>query len=181
MPIREGEPRSMEKKNTTGKYPKSKFQYDEDADKYVCPAGQELVYSSKAKSRGQKYVRYRCRNCNGCELQSDCTKDRRGRAIKRYAGEELKEAMSEVFKDRRARKAYRRRKGMVEPVFAEMRERQGLKRFHRKGLKAVKVEFALHCMAYNFKRAQRIEMRAVLLVDSQESSFVMICLMCHIA
>ena len=51
---------------------------------------------------------------------------------------------------------------MVEPVFAELRERQGLKRFHRRGLAGVKVEFSLHCIAYNLKRAQRIGLLGVL-------------------
>jgi len=54
-----------------------------------------------------------------------------------------------------ARARYRRRKVIVEPCFAELRERQGLKRFHRRGLKAVRVEFALHCIAFNLKRAVR--------------------------
>lgn len=42
---------------------------------------------------------------------------------------------------------------MVEPVFSQLRGRQGLNRFRRKGLAGVKVEFALHAMAYNLGRA----------------------------
>jgi hypothetical protein len=37
---------------------------------------------------------------------------------------------------------------MVEPVFSQLRGRQGLQRFRRNGLSAVRVEFALHAMAY---------------------------------
>jgi hypothetical protein len=37
----------------------------------------------------------------------------------------------------------------VERVLAEMRERQGLKRFHRRGLLGVRAEFALHSRAFN--------------------------------
>ena len=50
------------------------------------------------------------------------------------------------------RKRYNKRAGMVEPVFSHLRYRQGLNRFRRKGLKAVKVEFALHIIAYNLHR-----------------------------
>ena len=42
---------------------------------------------------------------------------------------------------------------MVEPVFSQLRGRQGLQRFRRNGLSAVRVEFALHAMAYNLGRA----------------------------
>ena len=61
--------------------------------------------------------------------------------------------MAELLEHPRARARYRRHQAIVEPFFAELRERQGLKRFHRRGLKAVRAKFALHCMALNLKRA----------------------------
>ncbi len=45
------------------------------------------------------------------------------------------------------------RKSIVEPVFSALRGIQGLERFRRKGLSAVKLEFTLHAMAYNLPRA----------------------------
>lgn len=66
----------------------------------------------------------------------------------------------QVLKDSRAQEKYRKRKSMVEPAFAEIKERQGLKRFHRRGLLKVRLEFALHCVAFNIKRASRLEKRA---------------------
>ena len=38
-------------------------------------------------------------------------------------------------------------------MFAELRQRQRLTRFRRRGLDKVKVEFALHCMAFNLRKA----------------------------
>ena len=61
--------------------------------------------------------------------------------------------MAELLAHSRARARYRRRKAIVEPCFAELRERQGLKRFHRRGLNSVRAESALHYMAFNLKRA----------------------------
>ena len=72
--------------------------------------------------------------------------------IYRYDGDEWKEAMSQVFADGRARRAYAQRKAYVEPVFAELRLRQGLTRFRRRGRRGASLEFALHCTAYNLKR-----------------------------
>jgi len=41
---------------------------------------------------------------------------------------------------------------MVEPVFAQLRGVQGLRRFHRSGLAGARLEFALHALAYNLGR-----------------------------
>lgn len=51
-----------------------------------------------------------------------------------------------------AQKRLRQRKAMVEPVFSHLRIRQNFNRFKRKGLKGVKIEFALQIMAYNISR-----------------------------
>jgi hypothetical protein len=61
-------------------------------------------------------------------------------------------AMAQVLSQPAARAKYHRQ-ALVEPCFAELRERQGLKRFHRRGLAAGRVEFALHCIAFNLKKA----------------------------
>ncbi|CAQ83426.1 conserved hypothetical protein [Photorhabdus asymbiotica] len=45
------------------------------------------------------------------------------------------------------------RKSIVEPVFSALRGIQGLERFRRKGLSAVKLQFTLHAVAYNLSRA----------------------------
>ena len=56
----------------------------------------------------------------------------------------------------KTRERYLKRQGMVEPVFSQLKCRQGLRRFRRKGLKAVRCEFALHAMAYNLSRAMAL-------------------------
>jgi len=61
--------------------------------------------------------------------------------------------MAELLKHPAARAKYRRRKTIVEPCFAELKERQGLQRFRRRGMRAVRAEFALHCIAFNLKKA----------------------------
>ena len=55
--------------------------------------------------------------------------------------------------DPERRRRYRQRQAMVEPVFSVLKHRQGLTRFRRRGLAAVRREFALHVMAYNLGRA----------------------------
>ena len=136
-------------------YPKSLFHYDVDSDSYLCPQGQALKRQSsyKGNTHYSGYVLYGSNACGLCAQRSDCTKSTKGRRIKRYIEDAKKEALRQKMKDPLVRERYVRRQGMVEPVFSQLKDRQGLRRFRRKGLKAVRCEFALHAMAYNLSRA----------------------------
>lgn len=138
-----------------GKFTKREFRYDRARDVYHCPAGRELTFAYQERDAlGRGYREYwPGRQCTDCPLRSRCTNSVRGRSLKRYEGEEFREWMAELLDHPLARARYWRRQAIVEPCFAELRERQGLKRFHRRGLEAVRAEFALHCIAFNLKRA----------------------------
>jgi hypothetical protein len=112
-----------------------------------------IFFYQEHDALGRHYREYWGRQCHGCPLRSQCTDSPRGRKLKGYDGEEFREQMAAILQHPLARARYRRRQVIVEPCFAELRERQGLKRFHRRDLKAVRVEFALHCIALNLKRA----------------------------
>jgi len=143
-----------EKSSPRGKFSKAAFRYDADLDEYCCPVGGRLIFLGTGKDQtGIDYRRYGKGPCDGCKQRDKCCTSPRGRTVKRFAGDSLKEIMSQVMTQPAARTAYKRRKGMVEPVFAELRERLGLKRFRRRGLAGVRLEFALYCSAYNLKRA----------------------------
>lgn len=145
-----------EKKGHRGLFSKSRFEYDEKNNVYRCPAGAELRQIAQSRDgEGRLYRAYSTKACEGCELRAQCTTSRSGRKVKRYDGEEFKEAMAEVLRDPRARTEYRRRAPIVERPFAEFRERQALRRFHRCGLAGASVEFALHVIAFDLKWAIR--------------------------
>ena len=136
-----------------GRFPKQAFEYIPERDVYRCPGERELVYEDQhVDTFHRKYRLYRGTRCGDCQLRERCTESKYGRPLKRYEGEELKEAMARVLDQPAARAKYQRRRAIVEPCFAELRERQGLRRFHRSGLASVRVEFALHCIAFNLKK-----------------------------
>jgi len=139
-------------------YPKSRFQYDAQRDSYLCPQGQELTRLSvyQGNDRYPGYVAYGSAACATCALRSRCTKSAQGRRIKRYAEDAAKEQLRQKMEDPEVRQRYLKRQGMVEPVFSQLKCRQGLRRFRRKGLQAVRCEFALHAMAYNLSRAMAL-------------------------
>jgi transposase len=145
-----------QQRSHTGRLLKAEFRYDPQRDLYHCPGHKTLVRDFRTSVRGVSYVRYRGRECGGCALRAHCTNSKGGRSLKRYAGEEYKEAMAEVLRQPGALRQWRRRAGMIEPLFAELRERQRLNRFHRRGLAKVRVEFALQCMAFNLRKTIRL-------------------------
>lgn len=149
-----------EQRETT--FTKADFKYLPENDAYRCPNNKLLVL--RAVCDGKKtYRAYETNECSGCPLRARCTtsKDGTSRSIYRTPHDELREGMAEVLSNPRARADYRQRKAMVEPVFSVLKDSQGLLRFRRKGLAAVRMEFALHCMAYNVRTALRIAERAV--------------------
>ncbi len=92
------------------------------------------------------------KSCEGCKLKEKCTKSER-RAIKRYAGDELREAMREVVNQPQPKQRHKTRQAMVEPVFAVLKYQQNLLRFRRRGLASTKTELKMHCAAaYNGRR-----------------------------
>lgn len=134
---------------------KNDFKFDERKNSYLCPQGKELtpLRKGKASATAPAYQVYSTNACNECLIKNRCTSSKTGRQLKRYDGDELKDALNVVMEQPQAQKRLRQRKAMVEPVFSHLRIRQNFNRFRRKGKKGVKVEFALHIMAYNISRA----------------------------
>jgi hypothetical protein len=123
-----------------GQYHKSAFSYDEHTDTYRCPAGQTLIRISRCKEtpRTRAASVYATSSCADCPLHANCTKAALGRRIKRYPEDEQREALRIVMQHRQARRIFSQRKAIVEPVFSSLRGQQGLNRFRRRGLPAVK-------------------------------------------
>lgn len=149
----EAENSSGGKKKKRKKFPKSEFRYDQKGDYYECPAGQRLLRTGRGgQQRGRAYQRYGKAPCQQCEKRGQCTNSSKGRLVKRYAEEELKEQLRTRMQDALMRQEYQKRRHMVEPVFARIKEHQGLRRFKRRGLRQVQVEFALHAAVHNIGR-----------------------------
>ena len=53
------------------------------------------------------------------------------------------------------RAIYRQRKAVVEPVFGQIKEARGFRRFHRRGLDAARTEWAFECTCHNLLKVYR--------------------------
>lgn len=136
-------------------YPKALCIYDTEKDIYTCPADHQLSLKSTvlASENTRSYKVYGCVNCAQCEQKKQCTQSKDGRKIKRYPEDKQRDELRLHMATPESKKILSQRKSMVEPVFSALRGIQGLERFRRKGLLAVKLEFTLHAMAYNLSRA----------------------------
>jgi transposase len=148
-------------KHADTRFPKSRFTYSADEDVYRCPGQQTLTRCGqyRGNATAPAYTVYGTLACRNCPLQSRCTRSETGRKIKRYAIDTAKDALRNKLSQEEHRRRYRRRQGMVEPVFSHLRGRQRLYRFRRRGLAGVRVEFALHAMAYNVSRVLALAAR----------------------
>lgn len=135
-------------------FAKSQFEFLPTENAYRCPAGQVLIYMKTYSATTRKPAQdvYLSPACGQCAIKSQCTAQKQ-RKITRLPQDTERDALREVMRQPQVRRIFSQRKAMVEPVFSHMRTKQGLQRFRRKGIDAVKREFALHAMAHNLSRA----------------------------
>ena len=72
----------------------------------------------------------------------------------------FRDAMARRFETDEARALYRRRAAMVEPVFGQIKEGRGVRRFRRRGLAACRSEWRLLCATHNLLKLWRSRTRS---------------------
>jgi transposase len=103
-----------------------------------------------------------------CELFIATQKDRQQRAALREAppprgrlpkGMTARERMERKLRTKRGRRLYRQRGSSVEPVFGQMKERQGAGRFSMRGLERCRGEWQLDATVHNLRKLHRESVR----------------------
>ncbi len=140
-------------RQVAGIFPLEMFSYDEQHDEYECPAGQRLSFRVFDKARQLRC--YWTDACRSCPLKSQCTTDKGSRKIKRPLGQDAAERMfkrvalnPEVLK---------LRKQLVEHPFGSIKRWMRQDHFLMRGKEKVSGETSLTLLAYNLKRAIKLE------------------------
>jgi transposase len=159
--LKEAETRGMsvivalrDEPDAKGEYSKAYFRYDAESDVYVCPKGERLVQIGTNKSHATMQhpdVIYRCHNTT-CPVRTACTKDPRGRKIRRSYGEEARERQAQKQQDPRMRVLLGLRKEIVEHLFGIVKAVDGFRRFTVRGLEKARAQWALVCTAVNLRK-----------------------------
>ena len=140
-------------------YHKDRFAYDEANDRYRCPEGQWLRFMRIKLTRQTKMRLYRASGavCRACPAFGICTTDRRhGRALEIGPQDTALRRHRAWMSTEEAKRAYRRRKQLVEPVFGIIKEQQQAQRFLLRGLANVAAEWTLLATAFNMRTLWRI-------------------------
>lgn len=131
---------------------KDDFTYDPERDVYWCPAGETLRNTGgRSKLELTRYVADP-EVCNSCLLKSKCTNGKSGRAVNRNFDEEYFEKVKSYYGLEAYKKAMRKRKVWIEPMFAEAKQWHGMERMRLRMLERVNCEALLTASGQNIKR-----------------------------
>lgn len=154
-------------------YHKEHFIYHAATDTYTCLRGKRLTFCRVERRRdrhGQEVRIYQCHDCEGCPAWDPGgrghTRNKKGRTIKVSGHEEHLRQHREKMKTDEAREIGKKRSGIVEPVFAVIKQHMGLTRFWLchvydllRGLDNVRAEWRFVCAAYNLRKIWTLRWR----------------------
>ena len=127
-------------------YHKDHFTYRPQTDTYLCPQQKVLTYKdSFTHSNGYRVRRYRAnsQDCGSCPAFGKCTSSKNGRSIRISEHEPILQRHRQLMATVPAKKLYRRRIAIVEPVFGLLKEWHGARRFLLRGRSHVVSEWHL--------------------------------------
>jgi hypothetical protein len=139
-----------------GQLDKSAFLYDPSADCYVCPMGRRLTYRMTRRRRRRegsvRTRRYRCEDCDGCPLATECRRGTQWRVVNRDEHEPVREETERRMAGEAGAEAMAARRHLSETPFAVIKSVMGMRQFLLRGIGKVRIEWTWACTAYNLKR-----------------------------
>lgn len=139
-------------KTGKGFFRKYEYAYDEYHDCYVCPNNTPLAYSTTNREgyREYKSKSYRCKQCPHrarCTRSANATK-----VVTRHLWQDYMDMAEEFRLTLGMRDVYRRRKETIERVFADAKEKHGMRYTHYRGGAKLKFEIGMTFACMNLKK-----------------------------
>jgi hypothetical protein len=136
--------------------------YNNGQNCYFCPMGQRMDFmglkTEKSEAGYKKtYSLYKAKNCANCSVRGVChqAKDNRTIAVNHRLNELKNQAKEWLLSEKGV--AHRKKRCVdVEPVFGNIKQNKGFKRFKLCGLANVSIEFGLPALAHNFSKIAKI-------------------------
>jgi transposase len=139
-----------------GKFPKTAFVYDAEADTYTCPHGQILSHRGTNRKQGERHYRPARGTCDACPLRESCTTSKTGRTVTRNRYEAQWERQRDHARTPEAVMGKVLRGIIAEGKFAEA-VRHGLKTMRYVGQQMAILQSTLVAFILNLKRLLRVE------------------------
>jgi transposase len=137
-----------------GAYHCSRFIYDAEKDCLICPRGGVLVYECTQCPSSKRHCvrRYRCRDFQNCPVRWECSKEKRGRAVRLSPYVGAIQRQQDKQKDPVKAHLLKQRMGIVEPVFARVKHLLAFRRWTMGGLDKVRAQWFFVCALANLMR-----------------------------
>ena len=132
--------------------------YNASDDYFVCPMGQHMTFVGERFREAELGYRqttrlYQARNCTGCPLRCLCFKGKGDRTIEVNVKSRMyRDKAKEMLTSERG--LYHRSMRPIEPeaVFGQIKYDGGFRRFHYRGNRLVRAEFATVAIAHNIRK-----------------------------
>jgi len=139
------------------------FTYNPASNTYRCPAGKTLVPAGKEKRVGVIHHKYRApaADCAVCKWKQQCCPQKtvEGRTMVREEEAAAVAAFRAKMQTDEARQIYRQRGAVAEFPNAWIKAKMGLRQFHLRGLRKVRMEAVWACLTYNIQQWIRLRRR----------------------
>lgn len=150
-------------KSKKAKFSNSDFLFNKGEKTCKCPTGKMLwLKNEKAKISNGIYMAFQGHkaDCNNCDLKAECLRNpekTEGRQVSFKVEDKKSEKtytqkMIAKIDSEKGRHIYSKRLGIVEPVFGNIRENKGLRRFSLRGKSKVSMQWKLFCMMHNIEK-----------------------------
>lgn len=135
-----------------GYFRKHDYVYDEYFDCYICPAGEILTYATTTKE-GYRQYKSSPHNCVDCAFLTQCTQSQNHqKLIQRHVWEKYVEEADHLRHHQDVKMIYSKRKETIERVFADAKEKHGMRWTTLRGLKRLSMQAMLTFASMNLKK-----------------------------
>jgi len=139
-------------KTKDGFFKKYDYVYDEHYDCYICPNEQMLAYELTNKE-GYRMYKSNAEKCRECPFIKQCTESKEfTKRVSRHIWADYVEEADHLRHTVENKEIYSKRKETIERVFADMKEKHGLRWTTLRGIKKVSMQSMLVFAAMNLKK-----------------------------
>ena len=119
---------------------------------FICPQGCQLRHTTTDKN-GKRFYRSTPKDCRNCPCWEACGANAKGqRLLTTHIWQEYLDLAEQLRKTERGKDIYALRKETIERVFADAKDKHGLRYTHRRGLARVSAWVRLKFAALNLKK-----------------------------
>jgi len=139
-------------KTGKGLFRKYEYVYDEYHDCYICPNNLALAYSTTTRE-GYREYKSKSYHCLQCPYRAQCTRSTNAtKVVTHHVWQDYME-MAEGFRlTLGMRDVYRGRKETIERVFADAKEKHGMRYTHYRGMAKLRFEIGMTFACMNLKK-----------------------------